>query len=129
MTPVLLSSDTKRIAEEKETLSNLVPLYQSIYNAVVKATGITPTLADIHKISHDARANDKMPLVDTYVTGKLVDKVMPFAVNGVNLSRAAVTGMIEKPDTSAIKEALAPFAGGKDQYIFMGAGQGARHNL
>jgi hypothetical protein len=146
MDPVLLGTDAERITDEQETLANVVTLYQSVYNAIL-AVGITaPTLVEVDKLVQAAKTqqvgnadnyfsaisglkNLAPDFVTNYVTNKLVAQAMPFAMNGVQLTAAAVAKMIVVPDVSGITTALQPVTGGNAQNIFIGDAKATRLNL
>src|ERR1700760_1009804 len=119
MNPVLLSKDTKRIEDEQTTLSNVVEVFQSIYDAI-KAVGITPTIAEISNLINNARKSEAGGFVRNYITDKLVAAVSPYVVNGVKFTDQAVKGFISVPDTSGVSAALQPVWGQNAKNIFEG---------
>jgi hypothetical protein len=107
MTPVLIYTDTKRIADEQAVLDNAVTLYQAVYNAI-KAIGIQPTIAEIDNLVNLAKRQSTTDYVKDYVTNKVLDAATSFVVNGVTFTRNAFKSFMALPDYSGITTALMP---------------------
>jgi hypothetical protein len=128
MNPVLLYTDTQRIADEQTTLLNVVTLYQSVYNAI-KAVGVTPSLTEINQLANAAKKQDPYNIVKEYIIDKLVIQAGPQSLNGLQLNRAAIKSMIAVPDINGIIGALQPVTGGGHQSLFVGDAKGVRLDL
>jgi hypothetical protein len=142
MDPVLLGTDAERITDEQETLANVATLYQSVYNAIL-AVGITaPTLAEVDMLVQAAKTQQVgnadnyfsaisglKNLAPDFVTNYVTNKLVAQAMNGVQLTAAAVAKMIVVPDLSGITTALQPVTGGNAQNIFIGDAKATRLNL
>lgn len=124
MDPVLIYTDTTKIALEKSVLTKVATTYQAIYNAI-KALGITPTLNEISTLDQYRRSgNAKGDFVNDYVLTKLTDQLAPYQLNGVTMTREFFQNNIQIPDTTALKTALDAVEG-----IYADSVNGARLNL
>jgi len=107
MNPVLIYTDTNRIANEKAVLTKVVTLFQNVYNALA-AINVTPTIAEINNlVSWTKQNNNRGNWLQDYAVNKIVDAAGPLEVAGITLDRAKFIQLMNAlPDVSGVKTAL-----------------------
>jgi len=127
MTPVLIYTDTQRIAAEKAILNKVVTLFQAVYTAF-KGISITVTIQEINNlVSWTLNDNGGPDFVANFALNKAVDSAGPLTIGGITLDRAKfIDLMSEKPNVTTVIQAL-----GRTQDTFMGPGniKGVRINV
>ena len=111
MTPVLIYTDTNRIAKEIDFLDDSIAPLQAVYNALA-SQNIPFTLTDISNlVGWTVNRNVPSNFVQDFVINRLLDAAAPYVLNGVPLTRDSVRNMLVVPDVSALITSLNAFIG------------------
>jgi hypothetical protein len=106
MTPVLIYTDTEKIAQDKALLNRHLTVLQNAYNAF-KAVGITPTLDELNSLLMQAlRGFDFPNNVQQYAIDKLMAMAGAYAYNSVPLNQQALRAQIVQPDLTTVNATL-----------------------
>jgi len=101
MNPILLYTDTDKIAGETNFYNEVVPYFQNMYNAL-QLLGITPTLQDLSSFSQWIRQQNGTLYIENYVTDKLVAQAGGANFNGVPINAAKLKELIVVPDLTSL---------------------------
>ncbi|HTK22397.1 MAG TPA: hypothetical protein VL442_22925 [Mucilaginibacter sp.] len=105
MNPVLIFTDTERIAEEKAALNSYVTGFQSIYDQI-KALGITPTIQKVSNLLQWRKQIRTDDYVGTFVLNELLALAGNYSFNGITLNQEKLKELIVIPDLTTLKSAI-----------------------
>ena len=125
MNPVLIYTDSEKINAEKSMLNKYLAVIQSVYNEY-KALGITVTLQEIQNlISFTIQVNGRPDFELEFAVDKLLAMAGNYTYGGVALNSTKLRDLIQRPDITNVKAALAQV-----KYFSNGiTGNGVRLNL
>jgi hypothetical protein len=107
MDPVLIYTDTQRIAKDVAILNQSVTVFQGVYNAY-KAIGVTATLQEINNlVSWTAKGNGRADFELEFAVDKLLAIAGAYTIGGVAVDQQKLRDLISRPDITGVKAALA----------------------
>ena len=106
MESVLIFTDTHQIENEQDFLGDVIPVFQSVYDAF-KVLNITTTVTEINNlINWSVNGNGAPNFIQEFAINKLLDAAAPYVLNGVPLTRESVKSMIVIPDVTPVINAI-----------------------